>query len=156
MVTMQSLLFRSSSQWTLHKIMFDIIIVLRPFNLIQWFILTVGSMTLTTYFNVSFFSTITINVAQGLKYLILLIIFDNVTSYCSLKQSLAKKTFVLDFIKHFQTKLNQRILSANWIKIKLSDQEEIRRKFEQASSSIQYLIEEFIDQLREISKSKAP
>ena len=131
--------------------MFDIVIVLRPFNLIQWFVLTVTSMILTTYLNVSFFSTITINVAQGLKYLILLIISENVTSYCLLKQSLAKKTFVLDFLKHFRTKLNQRILSTNWIKIKLSDQVKIRRKIE-ASSSVQYLVEEFIDQLREISK----
>jgi ABC-type multidrug transport system fused ATPase/permease subunit len=109
-------------------------------------------MILTTYLNVSFFSTITINVGQGLTYLILLIIFENVMSYCLLKQSLAKKTFVLDFLKHFQTKLNQRILSANWIKIKLSDQVEIRRKIEEACSSIQYLVEEFIDHLREISK----
>ncbi|CAF1326119.1 unnamed protein product [Rotaria sordida] len=64
----------------------------------------------------------------------------------------AKKTFVLDFLKCFQTKLNQRILSTNWIKIKLSDQVEIRRKIEEASSSIQYLIEEIIEHLKEIAK----
>ncbi|CAF2798193.1 unnamed protein product [Rotaria sp. Silwood2] len=44
------------------------------------------------------------------------------------------------------------MLSTNWIKIKLSDQVEIRRKIEEASSSVQYLIEEIIEQLREISK----
>jgi ABC-type transport system involved in cytochrome bd biosynthesis fused ATPase/permease subunit len=152
MVKMWSHFFENSSKWALHKIIFDIIIVLRPYTLIQWFLLTVASMTLTTYLNVSFFSTITININQGLKYLFLLIIFENVTSYCLLKQSLAKKTFVLDFLKHFRTKLNERILSANWIKIKLSDQEEVRRKIEEATSSIQYLVEEFIEQLREISK----
>jgi len=114
--------------------------------------LTVISITLTTYLNVSFFATISTNVNQGLIYLFLLIIFDNITSYCSLKQCLAKRTFVLDFLKHFQTKLNQRILSTHWIKIKLSDQVEIRRKIEEASSSVQLLIEELIDQLREITK----
>ncbi|CAF2391058.1 unnamed protein product [Rotaria sp. Silwood2] len=48
--------------------------------------------------------------------------------------------------------MNQRILSADWIKIKLSDQVEIRRKIEEASSSIQYLVEELIDHSREVSK----
>ncbi|CAF0748858.1 unnamed protein product [Adineta steineri] len=56
--------FQSSSSWDLHKIIFDIIIELRPWTLTQWFLLTTISMTLTTYLNVSFFSTITINVAQ--------------------------------------------------------------------------------------------
>ena len=141
-----------SSPWELYSVVFDILRVAKSFELIQWFTLTVISMMVTTYLNVSFFSTITIDIAQGLQYLILLIIFENVTSYCSLKQSLAKRTFVLDFLKHFQTKLNQRILSANWMKIKLSDQVKIRRKLEEASSSIQYLAEQCIDQLREISK----
>jgi hypothetical protein len=126
--------------------------ILRPFNFIQWFMLSVISMTLTTYFNVSFFSTITIDVDQGLKYLILLILFENITSYCLLKQSLAKNTFVLDFLKYFQTKLNQRILSTDWIKIKLSDQVEIQRKIDDASNSVGYLIEDLINQLKEISK----
>jgi ABC-type multidrug transport system fused ATPase/permease subunit len=152
MTQMRTLFFQNSSQWALHKIMFDIFMLVRPFSLIQWSMLTVASMSLTTYLNVSFFSTITIDVVQGLKYLILLIIFENVTAYCLLKQSLAKKTFVLDFLKHFQTKLNQRILSANWIKIKLSDQVEVRRKIEEASTAVQYVVEELIEQLREISK----
>ncbi|CAF4410873.1 unnamed protein product, partial [Adineta steineri] len=64
----------------------------------------------------------------------------------------AKKIFVLDFLKHFQTKLNQRILSANWIKIKLSDQVEIRRKMEEASASIQFLMEDLINHLQAFSK----
>ncbi|CAF1366983.1 unnamed protein product [Adineta steineri] len=144
--------FQSSSSWDLYKIIFDIIIELRPWTLTQWFLLTTISMTLTTYLNVSFFSTITVNVAQGLKYLFLMMIFENISSYCLLKQSSAKKIFVLDFLKHFQTKLNQRILSANWIKIKLSDQVEIRRKIEEASSSIQFLMEDLIAHLQEVSK----
>lgn len=149
---MPRILSSRSSPWELYSVVFDILRVAKSFELIQWFTLTVISMMVTTYLNVSFFSTITIDIAQGLQYLILLIIFENVTSYCSLKQSLAKRTFVLDFLKHFQTKLNQRILSANWMKIKLSDQVKIRRKLEEASSSIQYLAEQCIDQLREISK----
>ncbi|CAF3687128.1 unnamed protein product [Adineta steineri] len=144
--------FQSSSPWDLHKIIFDIIVELRPWTLTQWFLLTTISMTLTTYLNVSFFSTITINVAQGLKYLFLLMIFENISSYCLLKQGSAKKIFVLDFLKHFQTKLNQRILSANWIKIKLSDQVEIRRKMEEASASIQFLMEDLINHLQAFSK----
>ena len=143
---------QNSSPWALHKIMLDIVIVLRPFTLIQWFFLTTASMTLTTYFNVTFFSIITVNTAQGLKYLFLLILFENITSYCLLKQNLAKRTFVLDFVGQFQTKLNQRILGASWIKIKLSDQVEVRRKIEEASTSILCLVEELIDQFREISK----
>ncbi len=102
---MQLHLFRSSCEWSLYNIIFDIIILLKPFNFIQWFILTVISITLTTYLNVSFFATISTNVNQGLIYLFLLIIFDNITSYCSLKQCFAKRTFVLDFLKHFRTKL---------------------------------------------------
>ena len=109
-------------------------------------------MTFTTYLNVLFFSTITTDVPEGLKYLFLLVLGEHATAYCALRQSDAKKTFVLDFLKHFQTKLNQRILSAKWIKIKLSDQVEIRRKLEEASSSVQYLVEEFIDQSKELSK----
>ncbi len=149
---MLSFFFSNSSEWSLFHIMFEIIMILRPFNFIQWFMLSVISMTLTTYFNVSFFSTITIDVDQGLKYLILLILFENITSYCLLKQSLAKNTFVLDFLKYFQTKLNQRILSTDWIKIKLSDQVEIQRKIDDASNSVGYLIEDLINQLKEISK----
>ena len=144
--------FRHGPPWALHTLVFDIVLALKPFQLILWFLLSVISMTLTTYFNVSFFSTITNDISQGLKYLFLLVIFDNATSYCLLKKSSAKKTFVLDFLKHFQTKLNQRILGANWIKIKLSDQVEIRRKIDEASSSIQYLVEEFIDETRECAK----
>ena len=145
-------LFQSSSPWALRNIMLDIIIAQKPYLLIKWFLLMTASMTLTTYLNVSFFSTITIDTVQGLKYLFLLILFENITSHCLLKQNLAKRTFVLDFVGHFQTKLNQRILSANWIKIKLSDQVEVRRKIEEASSSIQYLVEELIEQFQEISK----
>ncbi|CAF0748882.1 unnamed protein product [Adineta steineri] len=144
--------FQSSSSWDLYKIIFDIIIELRPWTLTQWFLLTTISMTLTTYLNVSFFSTITINVAQGLKYLFVMMIFENISSYCLLKQGAAKKIFVLDFLKRFQTKLNQRILSANWIKIKLSDQVEIRRKMEEASASIQFLMEDLINHLQAFSK----
>lgn len=149
---MRHIFCSNSSPWSLQIIIFNIILILKPFKLIQWFILSVSSMTLTTYFNVLFFTNITINITEGLKYLILLIIFENITSYCLLKQSLAKKIFVLDFLQHFQTKLNQRILSTDWIRIKLSDQEEIRRKIEEACSSIQYLVEELIDEIREISK----
>ena len=109
-------------------------------------------MTISTYVNVRFLSTITANVDQGLKYLILLLVFESVTYFCSLKQSVAKRVFLLDFVKHFQTRLNQRILSANWIKIKVSDQVEIRRKLEDASNSVQYLVEEFVGQLREICR----
>jgi ABC-type multidrug transport system fused ATPase/permease subunit len=104
-------------------------------------------MALSTYLSVLFFSTITINVAQGLKILALLIVFENGTAYCRLQQSLANKIFLYDFIKHFQTMLNERILSANWIQIKLSDQVEIRRKIEQASASVQTMIEFFFYQL---------
>ena len=116
-------LFRSSFPWALRNIMLDIIIAQKTYLLIQWFLLMAASMTLTTYLNVSFFSIITIDIVQGLKYLFLLILFENITSHCLLKQNLAKRTFVLDFVGHFQTKLNQR--SANWIKIKLSDQVEV-------------------------------
>ncbi|CAF1215275.1 unnamed protein product, partial [Didymodactylos carnosus] len=133
-------------------IVLDIIKVLKPFELALWFALTIISMTVTTYMNVSFFSTITMHGAIGIKFLLLLLIFENITSYCRLKQSLAKKTFVLDFIKHFQTTMNQRILSANWIVIKVSDQVEIRRKIEEASTSIQALIEDCIDKVTEVSK----
>jgi ABC-type multidrug transport system fused ATPase/permease subunit len=52
----------------------------------------------------------------------------------------------------FSIFLNQRILGTNWIRIKLSDQQEIRRKIEDATSSIQNLVEDFIDRLRDISK----
>ena len=99
-----------------------------------------------------FFSTITSDVAQGLKYLFFLVLCEHATAYCALQQSLAKKNFVLDFLRHFQTKMNQRILSAKWIKIKLSDQVEIRRKLEDASSSVQCLVEEFVDQSKQLSK----
>ncbi|CAF4198737.1 unnamed protein product [Adineta steineri] len=109
-------------------------------------------MTLSTYLNVSFFSTVTTDVEQGLKYLFLMIIFENITSYCSLQQSVAKKTFILDFLERFRTKLNQRILSTNWIKIKLSDQEDIRQKIEKACSSTECLVEDLIDQFRKIFK----
>jgi ABC-type multidrug transport system fused ATPase/permease subunit len=132
---------RNSSPWALNKIIFDIIIIIKPFDLGGWFLLTIGSMVLTTYINMVFFSTITVDVKRGLQLLALLMIFENVIAYCQLQQNQAKKTFVLDFVKHFQTKLNQRILSANWIKIKLSDQVEIRRKIEEASGSIQSLID---------------
>ncbi|UJR32426.1 hypothetical protein I4U23_019888 [Adineta vaga] len=144
-------IYQNSSPWNLFKVIFDIVLILKPFQLIQWFLLTVASMTITTYLNVSFLSIITLNVTQGLKYLFLMFIFENLTSYCKLKKSSARKTFVLDFLEQLQTKINQRILSTNWIKIKLSDQVEIRRKIEDASSSCQYLIEEFIDQLQELS-----
>lgn len=145
-------LFHSLPQWHLYRLMFEILIALKPFALLQWFLLNVVSMTCTTYLNVLFFATITVDVTKGLQYLILLIIFENATSYCSLKQSMAKKTFVLNFLERFQTKLNQRILSANWIKIKLSDQVEVRRKIEEACSSAQYLVELFIEQMQELSK----
>jgi hypothetical protein len=100
-------------------------------------------MAFNTYVNVLFFSTITINVIRGLKILALLIVFENVTAYCRLQQSLANKIFIYDFIKHFQTMLNNRISSANWIQIKLSDQVAIRRKIEQALTSVQIMIECF-------------
>ena len=141
-----------SSPWEFYSVVLDILMVAKSFELIQWFALTAVSMMLTTYLNVSFFSTITVDITQGLKYLILLIVFENATAYCALRQNLAKRTFVLDFLKHFRTKMNQRILSADWMKIKLSDQVEIRRKLEEASSSVQYLVEQFIDQLKEVSK----
>ncbi|CAF1185935.1 unnamed protein product [Adineta ricciae] len=123
-----------------------------PLKVIQWFLLSTITMALTTYFNVSFFSTITLDVTQGLKYLLMLIITETTSSYCSLRLRLVKKTFVLDFIEQLLTKINQRILSANWIQIKLSDQVEIRRKIEEACSSVQYLVEELIDKFQEVSK----
>ena len=149
---MPRLLSQSSSPWELYPIIFHICMALKPFELILWLTLTMTSMTLSAYLNVCFLSTITVNMAQGLKYLSLLLIFDNATAYCSLKQGEAKKFFILDFLKHFQTRLNQRILSAHWIKIKVSDQVEIRRKLEEASHSVKCLVEKFIDRLREVSK----
>jgi ABC-type transport system involved in cytochrome bd biosynthesis fused ATPase/permease subunit len=104
-------------------------------------------MALSTYLNVLFFLTITVNINRGLQLLALLIVFETVTAYCRLQQNLAHKTFIYDFIKHFQTMLNERILSANWIQIKLSDQVEIRRKIELASTSIQTMIECFFYQV---------
>lgn len=145
-------IFPSSSKWSLFNVIVEIVITLKPWEFIQWFVLTIISMTLTSYVNISFFTTILINVDQGLKYLFLLIIFENITSYWSLKQRLAKRIFVLDFLEHFRTKLNQRILSTHWIKIKLSDQEDIRQKIERACSSVQYLLEDIIDKLKEIYK----
>jgi ABC-type multidrug transport system fused ATPase/permease subunit len=108
-------------------------------------------MTITTYLNVSFFTTITHDINQGLNHLIMLIISEIIVSYCKMKQSYARQVFFLDFLKHFQTKLNQRIFGASWLRIKLSDQVEIRRKIEVASTSIQRLVEVCIDQLKEIS-----
>jgi len=129
-----------SSQWSLDKIIFEIVVAVKPFDFGRWFVLTIVSMGLSNYMNMLFFSIITVNITRGLQALALLMIFENVTAYCRLQQTQAKQIFVLDFVKHFQTKLNQRILSANWIKIKLSDQVEIRRQIEEASSSIQVLI----------------
>ena len=142
----------STSSWELYPIIVDICMTLRPFTLILWFTLAVTSMTLATYLNVCFLSTITVNVAQGLKYLSLLLMFESATAYFCLKQSEAEKFFILDFVKHFQTRLNQRILGSHWIKIKLSDQVEIRRKLEEASDSVKDMLGELIDQLREMSK----
>ncbi len=138
---------RNLSRWSLQKIIVDIIIITKPFEWFRWFLLTTSLMALSTYLNVLFFSTITVNITRGLQILALLIVFENATAYCRLQQNLANKTFIYDFIKHFQTMLNERILSTNWIKIKLSDQVEIRRKIEQASTSVQTMIELFFCQL---------
>ncbi|CAF1403999.1 unnamed protein product [Rotaria sordida] len=149
---MRFIYWRSSSEWSLFNIMFDIIIKLKTLDFIKWFLLTTMSMTLTTYLNVCFFTTITNNVEQGLKYLLLLIIFETITSYCSMKQRLAKRIFVLDFLEEFRSKLYQRILSSDWMKIKLSDQENIRQKLERACSSVQFLFEDILDQLKEMNR----
>jgi len=141
-----------SSKWSFSNVMYEILIVSKPFDLIKWFILSLISMSITTYLNVSFFSTITIDVNQGLKYLFCMILFENLTSFCFLQQALTKKTFILDFLKEFRTKLNQRILSANWMKIKLSDQAEIRRKIDLATHAIQYFIDNSIDRAKHISQ----
>ena len=150
--TMGSFPFQKRSEWFLYKMTLKIILQLKPFNFIQWFLLSVISMTLTTYFNVLFFSTITINVDLGLKYLLLLFLFENINSFCSLRENVAKNTFVLDFLQEFQTKLNQRILSADWLKIKLSDQLDIQRKIDDAVNAVGNLLEQFLSQLKEISK----
>lgn len=152
LIIMRLLLFSHLSQWSLYNVLFDIILISKPLNLIQWFILTLSTMTLTTYLNVSFFSNITVNVEQGLKHLFLLIIFENITSYCQLRQSLVQKTFALDFLKHFRTRIYQRILSANWNKIKLSDQEDVRRKIDSATMVVHYFVDQFIDRLTDIFK----
>ncbi|CAF1005661.1 unnamed protein product [Adineta ricciae] len=143
---------QSSSPWNFYRISFDLLIIANPWNLIQWFLLTTITMALTTYFNVSFFSTITLDVTQGLKYLLMLIITQTASSYCSLRLRSVKKTFLLDFLEQFLTKINQRILSANWIQIKLSDQVEIRRKIEEACCSVLNLVEDLIDKFQEVSK----
>ena len=149
---MGSFIFEKTSEWSLYPLMFEMIIQLKSLSLISWFVLSTVSMILTTYFNVLFFSTITINVNLGLKYLVVLFVFEKINSYCSLQQGVAKNAFVLDFLERFQTKLNQRILSGDWLKIKLSDQIEIRRKIDDACSSTGNLLEQFIDQLKQISK----
>ena len=149
---MHFLLNRDLPRWSLYKIMIDIIIISKPYDLLVWFLLTMCSITLSAYFNILFFSVITVNITRGLQILALLIIFESFAAYCRLKQSSANKAFICDFIEHFQTLLNQRILSANWNKIKLSDQVEIRRKIEQASLSIQRMIEYFFYQLPGFSK----
>ena len=147
---MQLMFSRSSSEWLLHKVVFEIIVKLSRFDLILWFALTIISMTLTSYLNVSFFTTIIINIDQGLKYLFLLIVFENITAYCSLKQRAAKRTFILDFLERFRTKLNQRVLGTHWLKIKLSDQEDTRQKIERACTSVKDLLEDIVDKLKEI------
>ena len=145
-------IMQNSSPWNFYRISFDLLIITNPLNLIQWFLLSTITMALTTYFNVSFFSTITLDVTQGLKYLLMLIITQTASSYCSLRLRLVKKTFILDFLEQFLTKINQRILSANWIQIKLSDQVEIRRKIEEACCSVLNLVEDLIDKFQEVSK----
>ncbi|CAF5186771.1 unnamed protein product, partial [Rotaria magnacalcarata] len=102
--------------------LFDIIVIVKPFEVVQWFLLTIGSMVITTYLNILFFSNITVNVTQGLQILALFTICETITAYCRLRQGFANKNLVCDIIKHVQTKLNLRILSTDWIRIKVSDQ----------------------------------
>ncbi|CAF2176532.1 unnamed protein product [Rotaria magnacalcarata] len=127
--------------------LFDIIVIVKPFEVVQWFLLTIGSMVITTYLNILFFSNITVNVTQGLQILALFTICETITAYCRLRQGFANKNLVCDIIKHVQTKLNLRILSTDWIRIKVSDQVEIRRKVEDAATSVHCLVEYFFLQL---------
>ena len=144
-------LLANASEWSLFRIVFDSIIQTKSLDLMKWFLLAIVSQTISAYFGVRFFSTITTDVEQGLKYLFLLFVFENAVTYCSLREYSANKVFMLDFLKIFRTKINQRILSTNWIRIKLSDQEEIRRKIEDGISSVQYLVEESITGIKDLS-----
>jgi hypothetical protein len=73
---------RNLSRWSLQKIIVDIIIITKPFEWFRWFLLTTSLMALSTYLNVLFFSTITVNITRGLQILALLIVFENATAYC--------------------------------------------------------------------------
>ena len=145
-------IFSSKSPWALRTILFELTLISKPNDVIKWFLLRTLLMIISNYANVCFFEMIATDISRGLIYLIVRITFENFAAYCSLKENLSKKIFVLDFLKRFRTKLNQRILSANWMKIKLSDQIEIRRKIEECTSSVQYLMEEYIEALNQIAQ----
>jgi len=109
-------------------------------HLLFWLIIQFLIRGITTYLTVTFLSS------ANLKILCLLLINQSIESFVGLRIKLTEKSFILKCIRGLHTLVYKRLLGTDWYRLKLADHEEMRRKMNEACSSIHSLIEIIIEQ----------
>jgi ABC-type multidrug transport system fused ATPase/permease subunit len=104
-----------------------------------WLIIDFVIHSISTYLTVIFLSS------ANTQILVLLLISQSIESFVRLKVLSSEKTFVLSCIRRLHTLVHTRLLRTDWHRLKLADHEEMRRKINEACSSIQALLEMIIE-----------
>jgi ABC-type bacteriocin/lantibiotic exporter with double-glycine peptidase domain len=84
--------------------------------------------------------------SANIETLLLLLVSQSIESFVDLRVRLSEKSFVLKCIRELHRVVYQRLLGSDWYRLKLADHEEMRRKINEACSSIQSLLETLIEQ----------
>jgi len=109
-------------------------------HLLFWLIIKFLIRVISTYLTVAFLSS------ANVKTLCLLLINQIIESFIGLRVKLTEKSFVLICVRGLHTLVYQRLLGTDWYRLKIADHEEMRRKINEACSSIQALLETIIEQ----------
>jgi len=132
---------RKENDWRLGSILVDLfqINIHCSFSMIFWLIIDFVTHSTITYLTVGFLSS------ANIRILTLLLISKIVESFIKLRVVSTQKTFVLLCIRQLYTLVYRRLFGTDWHRLKLADHEEMRRKINEACTSIQSSIESIIE-----------
>jgi hypothetical protein len=104
-----------------------------------WLVTHFVTHSISTYLTVTFLSS------TNIQILVVLVVCGSIESFIRLKVLSSEKSFVLSCIRRLHTLVHTRLLRTDWHHLKLADHEEMRRKINEACSSIQAILEAIIE-----------
>ena len=132
---------RKENDWRLGPLLLSLVTsnIQCSLYMLFWLVIDFVTHSISTYLTVRFLSS------ANNQILILLLICQSIESFIRLKVLSSEKTFVLSCIRRLHTLVHTRLLRTDWHRLKLADHEEMRRKINEACSSIQAILEAIIE-----------